>query len=203
MRRLLIALTAAALLALAGCGDDNGPPPTPTAPLEGTQLVDALRDGGYVIFFRHAATTRSGQPDDDLTTCTTQRNLNAQGRREAREIGAAFRELDIPVGRVVASPYCRTKDTARLAFGHVDETSLALKDGGKPLSELIARLPEPGDTNTILVGHGLDRLPPLHLPPLDEAEAAVLVIDASGSHRVARVKADGWADLVAAEAAGS
>jgi hypothetical protein len=201
MRRLLIALAAAALLALAGCGGDSGPPPTPTAPLEGTALVDALRDGGYVIFFRHAATTRSGQPDDDLTTCATQRNLNAEGRRQARAIGAAFRELDIPVGRVIASPYCRTKDTARLAFGRVDETTLALKDGGQALEELIARLPEPGDTNTILVGHGMDRLPPLHLPPLDEAGAAVLVIDGGGSHRVARVKADEWADLVAAEAA--
>ena len=200
MPRLLIALVAAALLALAGCGDDR-PAATPTTPLEGTRLVDALRGGGYVLFFRHAATTRMGQPDDDLTTCATQRNLNAEGRRQARAIGAAFRRLDIPVGAVIASPYCRTKDTAQLAFGRVDEETLALKDGGDAISDLIARLPTGTDTNTMLVGHGMDRLPPLRLPPLDEGEAAVLVIDAGRSHRVARVKADEWAGLVAAEAA--
>jgi hypothetical protein len=194
MSRLLIALVAAALLALAGCGDDE-PAATPTTPLEGTALVDALRDGGYVLYFRHAATTRSGQPDDDLTTCETQRNLNPAGRRQAREIGAAFRELGIPVGRVISSPYCRTKDTATLAFGRVDEETMALKDGGQPLADLVAGLPREGP-NTILSGHGMDRVAPLHLPVLDEGEAAVLALLPDGTtRRVARVKAGEWAGL--------
>ncbi len=199
MSRLLIAIVAAALLALAGCGDDDrgsaGTTAAAPGPLEGAALVDALREGGYVIYFRHAATDRRGQPDDDLSTCETQRNLNAAGRRQAREIGAAFRSLGIPVGRVVASPYCRAKDTATLAFGRVDEETMALKDGGRPLADLVAGLPREGP-NTILSGHGMDRVAPLRLPVLDEGEAAVLALLEDGTtKRVARVKAGEWAGL--------
>ena len=199
MSRLLIALAAAALLLLGGCGDDDGSPAstatTPAGPLQGGALADALREGGYVIYFRHAATDRRGQPDDDLTTCETQRNLNATGRRQAREIGAAFRQLRIPVGRIVASPYCRAKDTATLAFGRVDEETMALKDGGQPLADLVAGLPREGP-NTILSGHGMDRAAPLRLPVLEEGEAAVLALLEDGTtRRVARVKAGEWAGL--------
>ena len=55
----------------------------------------------------------------DLRDCSRQRNLTAKGRREARSIGSALRRLDIPVGEAPASPYCRTRQTARLAFGRL------------------------------------------------------------------------------------
>ena len=74
-------------------------PATPTmqaGPLAGKTLIAALRQGGYVIYFRHAATDMT-QTDSDLSRCETQRNLNAQGRADARVIGAAFQTLGIPV----------------------------------------------------------------------------------------------------------
>jgi hypothetical protein len=47
----------------------------------------ALRGGGYVLFFRHAATD-FGQNDDKMTgyeDCWTQRNLTDKGRADARD----------------------------------------------------------------------------------------------------------------------
>ena len=81
-------------------------------------VLERLRRGGYVLAFRHAATDFSmTDTTRDLRDCSRQRNLSAQGRRQARTIGISFRRLGIPVGRVLASPYCRTRQTARLAFG--------------------------------------------------------------------------------------
>src|SRR6185503_2092474 len=63
------------------------------------QLVDALRSGGHVIYFRHGATDQS-QTDSDpnnLANCATQRNLTDAGRAQAQTIGTAFRTLGIPV----------------------------------------------------------------------------------------------------------
>src|ERR687898_1369716 len=87
---------------------DSGPAP----------LVDGLRRGGYVLAFRHAVTDFSmADSTRDLSDCSRQRNLTAEGRRQARSIGREFRRLGIPVGRVLASPFCRTRETATLAFG--------------------------------------------------------------------------------------
>ncbi|RPJ37259.1 MAG: hypothetical protein EHM21_18245, partial [Chloroflexi bacterium] len=96
-------------------------PTPPPGPLCGTAVIEALRSGCYVIYFRHAATDPI--PDDAnpvvLDDCSTQRNLSAAGQAQAGEIGLAFQRLGIPVGRVLASPFCRALDTARLAFGRV------------------------------------------------------------------------------------
>jgi phosphohistidine phosphatase SixA len=51
-----------------------------------------------------------------LGDCATQRNLDAAGRAQARSIGAAFRTAGIDVGAVLASAWCRTAETAELAF---------------------------------------------------------------------------------------
>ena len=59
-------------------------------------------------------------PDARLDDCSTQRNLDENGRAQARRIGEAFRRHDIAVGAVLSSPRCRCLDTARLAFGKVE-----------------------------------------------------------------------------------
>jgi hypothetical protein len=92
---------------------------TPGTILQESDLIDALRRGGYVIYFRHATTNpeQADTSDPKLGQCETQRNLSPDGRRMATEIGGAFKTLRIPVGKVVSSPYCRAVDTAMLAFG--------------------------------------------------------------------------------------
>ena len=88
--------------------------PSPKDALSGPALLNALRRGGYVIYFRHTSTD-FGQNDEGMTSyddCTKQRHLTEQGRAEARAIGAAIAKLQIPIGDVLASPFCRTLETA-------------------------------------------------------------------------------------------
>lgn len=75
---------------------------------------DALRAGGMVLF-RHAIAPGGGDPAGmRLGDCGTQRNLDGRGRAQAVAIGAALRGVE--VGAVRASQWCRTLETAELAF---------------------------------------------------------------------------------------
>jgi phosphohistidine phosphatase SixA len=108
---LLAPLTALALCAAAA--------PVAAADLDPATLVDRLREGGLVIYMRHART--EADYADQVTAvpadCSTQRMLSEAGWQEARRIGAAIRDLKIPVGEVISSQYCRAWQTADLAFG--------------------------------------------------------------------------------------
>lgn len=82
----------------------------------------ALKAGGSVAILRHARAPGTGDPQNfRLEDCTTQRNLSEEGRRQSQEIGRRFRERGIPVERVLSSRWCRSLDTARLAFGDMTE----------------------------------------------------------------------------------
>ncbi|WP_439598644.1 histidine phosphatase family protein [Falsiroseomonas sp.] len=77
---------------------------------------EVLRQGGIALF-RHAQAPGGGDPPGmRLGACETQRNLDETGRDQARRIGAAFRSRGIAVGAVLASAWCRTRETAELAF---------------------------------------------------------------------------------------
>ena len=77
---------------------------------------DALRANGIVLF-RHAEAPGYGDPPDmRLGDCATQRNLDEAGRAQARGIGATVRARGVTVGAVLASQWCRTLETAELAF---------------------------------------------------------------------------------------
>jgi phosphohistidine phosphatase SixA len=77
---------------------------------------NALRAGGIAIF-RHANAPGVGDPPDmRLDDCSTQRNLDEEGRVQARRIGDAFRSRNIQMGAVLASQWCRATETAELAF---------------------------------------------------------------------------------------
>lgn len=80
--------------------------------------VDALRRGGVVAAFRHASAPGTFDPPGfRLDDCSTQRNLDAAGRDQARRLGEQFRQLGLRPTAVRSSPWCRCLDTARLAFG--------------------------------------------------------------------------------------
>lgn len=71
-----------------------------------------------VVLFRHALAPGGGDPPGfRLDDCASQRNLSAEGRAQAERIGAWFRARAVPVGQVWHSRWCRTRDTAQLAFG--------------------------------------------------------------------------------------
>ena len=139
--------------------------------LSNRALVEALRRGGYVVYFRHAATDWSRDDhvanagDWDSCDPNRMRQLSEQGRATARRIGAAIRGLGIPVGRVISSEYCRTRQTAELMdIGPVEPTRAVMNmrvahlvGGSERVIERaqreLARAPQPG-TNTVIVAHG-------------------------------------------------
>jgi phosphohistidine phosphatase SixA len=80
---------------------------------EGDPLA-ALRAGG-VALIRHALAPGGGDPPGfTLADCSTQRNLSAEGRAQARSIGAMLREGDVVAGDVASSAWCRCQETATL-----------------------------------------------------------------------------------------
>ena len=98
---------------------------SPASAQPGAELLSQLREGGYVLYLRHTSTDFS-QNDSRMTSfedCASQRNLTDQGRDEARAIGEHVKRLKIPIGEVLASPFCRTMETARLAFGKATATN--------------------------------------------------------------------------------
>ncbi|HZH45469.1 MAG TPA: histidine phosphatase family protein [Roseococcus sp.] len=73
------------------------------------------RDG--IVLFRHAIAPGGGDPPGlRLGDCATQRNLDDTGRDQARRIGEAIRAAEVSVGAVLTSAWCRTRETAELAF---------------------------------------------------------------------------------------
>jgi broad specificity phosphatase PhoE len=145
----------------------------------------------------------------DLTDCTTQHRLTDQGRNEARAIGMAFQAHKIPVGRVLSSGYCRTMETARLAFGRAQASEVLLPPSYMPvpgapvpptyqkrtelLKELLATSPGPG-TNTVLVTHGVNIKDALGFSAT-QGEAVIFRPDGrGGTTLVERVLATGWVD---------
>ena len=196
MRRI----AALALVALAACGGEGEPR---SGPLE---VVEQLRDGGYVVFLRHAATDQSqrdvlGVP---LTDCSGQRNLTEAGREQARSIGQAWRSLEIPVGDVLSSAYCRTRETAELAFGRATivpaltgiPTEQVGTYGGRvrALRRFLGTKPADGE-NTVVVGH-IANLEAATQVEIDEGDAAVFEPLGGSRYRlVARLPASAWPQL--------
>ena len=74
-------------------------------------------DDGAVALMPHAHAKGVDDPYKfRLGDCSTQVNLSETGRNQAKRIGKRFRERGVEVGIVLHSRWCRTKETALLAF---------------------------------------------------------------------------------------
>ena len=81
------------------------------------QVLKNLKNGGNLIFIRHAYAPGGGDPDHfDINDCSTQRNLSEDGRQQAKNIGNYFKANLIPIDKVISSEWCRCKETAEIAF---------------------------------------------------------------------------------------
>ena len=91
---------------------------TTTIKAESNQnLINELKNGGKIIFIRHALAPGGGDPENfDILNCNTQRNLNEVGREQAKQIGYFFNKEKIPIREVISSEWCRCKETASIAF---------------------------------------------------------------------------------------
>lgn len=197
MKKILLLVFVYSLVACAGLSK---------APENQDQVfIDKLRSGGYVIFFRHAATdhTRKDSNPDDLSDCDSQRNLTLVGRQQSVTIGEYMRQLEIPVGKVYTSEYCRCVDTARIAFNKAEPVSdlssiekvsdMERKRRGQVLRKMLNTPPVWG--NTVLVSHYwlFDDATGIKLA---EGEAAIMQVNDNGwPTLVRRVKAYDWMKL--------
>jgi len=132
--------------------------------------------------------------------CANQRPLTDKGRDEARAIAGHLKRLGIPIGRVYASPYCRTVETAMLAFGKAEKTNDARggpvqADDPKrydALKKLLSPPPAKGQNN-VISSHGNPFIAVFGPPYLAEGEIAV--VKPGGDARfatVARIKLADW-----------
>ena len=156
-------------------------------------LLKRLQAGGYILYLRHASTnaTQKDATVINFDDCATQRNLTDKGRDEARAIGEQLKRLHIPVGSVLSSPFCRTTETARLAFGKAEPTHAVR--GADELRKIFATAPTPG-TNLAICSHAI----PMddNIKSLAEGEMAVVRPQAdSGFAVVGRIRVQDWQAL--------
>lgn len=178
--RMLGVLLLGLLFPFAASGAEEGA-------LEGT-VWQALKTPGAVVVLRHSYAPGSFDPPDSrIDDCATQRNLDAEGKAQAKAVGEAFRANGIVVGEVLSSPKCRTRDTALIAFGRVQNWDALMGAFGKPalarqkVDMIHARMgAHRGDRPMVLVTHGsivralLGTIIPM-------GEFAVLLPEADGS----------------------
>ena len=175
-----------------------------------SDLIDDLKKGGYVIFFRHAHTNWAERDsvEGDFSNRARQRNLSEAGQREAGQVGIAFKILEIPIDRVLASPMWRCRDTAEFAFGQYDTTGLLFWKGAsfrEARIKMLSTAPSKGK-NLILVGHQ-DQLIPI-VPGLQRdqlAEGDALIFKPEGGEKfkvVRQVTPFDWANAAGMSTAG-
>jgi phosphohistidine phosphatase SixA len=173
--------------------------------------ISALRDGGYVIVFRHGATHQDQADTDPLNTdnVAKQRQLNDDGRALAKSIGESLRKLRIPVGQVYTSLFKRAIDTgALMGFGDV-KVSADYTEGGLVVTPIennrraaalrkAAGTMPPASTNIIVVTHKPNILDAFGKDWFDvrEGEASVFKPDGNGGYKtVGRIQAGDWGKL--------
>lgn len=112
-----------------------------------------LFSGKNVIVFRHAE--KGGTPPQGLKCEQRDQVLSENGREQAREIGSAIKSLKIPIGKVHASPRCRTLETANLAFDRAEPKNNLRGGNNVCLSEILAEMfpTKELDRNLVLITH--------------------------------------------------
>ena len=69
---------------------------------------------GYVLLIRHALAPGFGDPQNfDLNDCSTQRNLDGEGREQAFRIGEKIKAARIKFSKIYSSQWCRCLETAK------------------------------------------------------------------------------------------
>lgn len=169
-----IAVTVAVMFAPAVSADESG--------WEAAKRPDA------VILMRHALAPGIGDPANfDLADCATQRNLNDEGREQARVIGEAFKSKGIDVNLVLTSQWCRCRETAVLLdLGPVqdfsalnsffEDRSTATAQSADTLAYLKVR---PEDQRTLLVTHQVN-ISALASMPTRSGEMVVVDVTSEG-----------------------
>jgi len=135
-----------------------------------SELADKLKQPNHALLMRHALAPGTGDPSGfSLADCSTQRNLDVQGRQQAVRTGQWLQRQGIQQAMVLTSPWCRCKDTANLlgygspevepAIGSFFEASQQAPEYTQKLQKRLAQLgPTKGNQTLILVTHHVNIL---------------------------------------------
>jgi len=208
--KFLAALLAACLLSLPSAwGADQPVKPAFVEKPMTPELFKEIRNGGFVLYMRHGNTDNSRPdrvPSIDINDCSTQRPLSDDGRSLMKQVGKAIRDARIPLGQILVSPMCRTKESARLAIGEKFEIVESLmysanmtSEEKKPRIEALKKLlavPVAKGTNTLMIAHApnLDDLIGFFVKP----EGTIVVFRVGGPNvyeYAASIHPDDWRAL--------
>jgi hypothetical protein len=165
MRNSLCRLPALGFAALALCLASHGLAAEPGVAVSGQTLLDNLRKGGYVVYFRHTKTLPEHEHEANmrregkwnLDDCATQRNLSPAGIEEAQRQRDWIVKLGIPFDKVYSSRACRTRIHAQAVskqFEFLEAlTPMRSREKGLVVRQMLNTAPAPG-TNTFLFAHG-------------------------------------------------
>lgn len=167
------------LATLAAMGITTSPvaPSGPDRSQAARNAAQAVVQGGYILHFRHGerekwpaviafdvhetALNLDGREQSyGAAVCLTE-----QGIEESKMIGAIFELAHAEIGTVMASPSCRARQTAELAFGGYERTETALVHTpafnadnratfAAELADVYARVMMPAGSNAAIVAHG-------------------------------------------------
>lgn len=170
-RRMLTPIlgATAALAAALACTAASAQQPVFREKMVDQALLAQMRAGGFVLYMRHATSDSSRAdraPTVDLADCSTQRLLSEEGRKQASTLGQNLNRARIPVGEVIHSPYCRTRETAQLMFASHPQllrqdpllaySANLPSDQKPPLLAAVRRLlstPVAPGTNRVIIAH--------------------------------------------------
>ncbi|MCB0284921.1 MAG: histidine phosphatase family protein, partial [Calditrichaeota bacterium] len=175
--------------------------------LTNQELISALQKGGYILYFRHGITDHNTFDTDreNLSNCARQRLLSEEGRQQMHKIGLSIRQLRIKIDVVESSPYCRSIDTAVLAFGRMkinnilrhtvtadEKTAL---EQAQALRKRLSQVPTPG-FNDVLSSHTANLQEAVGIWPKPEGVAVIFKPDGNGSFMyIATVLPALWTEL--------
>lgn len=173
------------------------------------EQLQALRDGGYVLYLRHGHTDNS-QPDRlpgvKLDDCSTQRPLSAAGRKAAAEVGEAVRRARIPLGDIHVSPLCRTRESAEAAFGPGYQVELRLmhlaymtpgeKAATLEATRVLLSKPVPAGRNRVIVAHGPNLMDLIGYFPKEVTLVIFRPLDRGAFEYVASIPLPRWEALL-------
>ena len=173
-------------------------------------IITQLRSGGFVLYMRHGPTDTS-KPDRvprvDLNDCSTQRPLTEAGRQVAAQVGAMIRKAGIPVGEVLSSPMCRTRETAKAAFGENYQVNpFLMYTSNLTAAEKVPRIETTRSLLSTPVSAGVNRVIVAHAPNLMDVigyfptpEAVLVVFKPQGDQGfkyIASIFPGHWSQLV-------
>ena len=153
----------------------------------------ALSQGGHAVVMRHAKTSGHSRALvlDPAGNCANEDTLSDEGRAQAQRLRSLLDKAEVRFERVLTSPFCRARETARLAFGDATvEAALTALDLGtaeqarlrtEKINDVLAR--HAGRSNVALVTHR-PNIDALTMELVEEGQVIVAKIQPGGTLEV-------------------